>query len=380
MKAKAILAVVAVLLAGGTAMADITIETVPLGDPGNALDSGAYFHGLGGLGSDPYINSRANGISSDGSTVVGYSQSRAFRWTATGGMQDLGSLQDTGTEAWAVSADGSVVVGSSGRRAFRWTAGRGMQDLGGVVERYEAYSVSGSGNVAVGMSFDGHTIYEAFRWTAATGIVNLGGLPGGAFSRWAWAVSADGTVIIGTGNSATGHEGVRWTTGGGIQSLANLSGGSFEGAFCVSDDGSVIAGIGTSSQGLAGIRWSEDTGVVGLGNLPDGIGRCAPTAMSADGSVIVGESYTSLGTKAFIWDSANGMRSLQDVLEHDCGITTTGWSLTSASGVSADGRTIVGYGQDPSGYTEAWVATIPEPASLSLLALGGLAVMRRGRK
>jgi probable HAF family extracellular repeat protein len=60
---------------------------------------------------------------------------RAFRWTASGGMQDLGTLGGGRSEASGVSADGAVVVGwaynaAGQERAFRWTVDGGMQDLG----------------------------------------------------------------------------------------------------------------------------------------------------------------------------------------------------------------------------------------------------------
>lgn len=82
----------------------------------------------------------AAAVSADGQVVVGTSPlaagpSRAYRWTVSGGMQDLGTLGWHTSEAEDVSADGTVVVGTSGnqsgdRHAFRWTAAGGMQDLG----------------------------------------------------------------------------------------------------------------------------------------------------------------------------------------------------------------------------------------------------------
>jgi hypothetical protein len=56
-------------------------------------------------------------------------------------------------------------------------------------------------------------------------------------------------------------------------------------------------------------------------------------------------------------------------------ITISGWTLLSATGVSADGTVIVGSGIDPSGRSEAWIAKLspvatPLPASLPLFATG----------
>jgi len=56
-----------------------------------------------------------------------------------------------------------------------------------------------------------------------------------------------------------------------------------------------------------------------------------------------------------------------------------GWTLTEVADISADGRTVVGMGINPAGQEEAWMATVPEPSTLVLLAVGGLAALRRTR-
>ena len=50
-----------------------------------------------------------------------------------------------------------------------------------------------------------------------------------------------------------------------------------------------------------------------------------------------------------------------------------GWELQSATGISADGRTIVGTGVF-NGRDQAWTATIPEPSSLILGVAAALVV------
>jgi probable HAF family extracellular repeat protein len=96
----------------------------PLGD----LPGGTFF-------------SEATAVSSDGSVVVGVSNSasgkeEAFRWTSATGMVGLSDLPGGSFQSVArhVSSDGSVIVGysesASGQTAFRWTSSGGMVSLG----------------------------------------------------------------------------------------------------------------------------------------------------------------------------------------------------------------------------------------------------------
>jgi len=81
---------------------------------------------------------------------------------------------------------------------------------------------------------------------------------------------------------------------------------------------------------------------------------------SKDGSAGGG---TYAGFSAVLWTAGLGMRSVKTELE-SYGIDLTGWYLTGATGVTNDGRTIVGRGVNPRGFEEAWIATVPEPSTM----------------
>jgi len=126
--------------------------------------------GLGTFPGVPFVWSVAQGISSDGSTIIGtafgLSGFEAFRWTSAGGMVGLGDLPGGSFESYAnggISADGSVIVGGSktalGDEAFIWDAVNGTRNLKAVLESEYGFDLTGWRlEEAIGMSDDGLTI------------------------------------------------------------------------------------------------------------------------------------------------------------------------------------------------------------------------------
>jgi probable HAF family extracellular repeat protein len=332
--------------------------------------------------------SYAAGVSADGAAVAGNSRSsagldRAFRWTAGGGMQDLGTMPgETYTHAGAISGDGSTVAGyvNSGN-GFRWTPAGGMQQI--LVPLVLAWSE------ATGVNEDGRAISftvhsqeggfsdSAYRWTLAGGWNWLGVLPGGSQSATA-AISGDGSAITGWSDSSNGIRAYRWTTNG-MQDL----GGFQSHGMAISADGSVIAGYGKQSYFSIDLafRWTASGGIQYLPSGPS-VWAIQSLAMSGDGSVITGigldrsEGWDNYFP--FFWSQASGVIDLYSYF-HSVGVDTTGWlfDVNAVTGLSYDGSVIVGNGTY-NGQTRAWIAVVPEPATLWVLCLGGLC-LGRGR-
>jgi len=263
----------------------------------------------------------ATSISADGSVVIGWfydsaSNHRAFRWTATGGTEDLGTLTG-GRQSWAygVSANGSVIVGVSTNaggydRAVRWTQ-LGIQNLGTISGGSSyAYGVSPDGSIVVGQ-----TDSRPFLWTRSSGMQTLP-LPEGHNSGVAYGVSANGSIVVGKvvvpphpGGGFTTHIPCKWVNG--VPTILRPVNSNWQGeAYAVSADGSVIVGTITTSQGNLACRWTESGGLEILSQTyarllgPDSRLEEA-RAISPDGRFIVGWGFNenTWRTEAFLLDT-----------------------------------------------------------------------------
>ncbi|MGE3244129.1 MAG: hypothetical protein AB7G28_03010 [Pirellulales bacterium] len=253
-------------------------------------------HHIEGL--DPaghYRDGAAYGISADGETLVGVVgrgkmvRDSAFWWHRGEGLTPLAGVDgpEVRDEAHAVSADGRVVVGAwrneTGRnQAFRWTAEGGIVELGFLNGHTAsvAYGVSADGSVIVGASGD-YGATEAFRWTAETGMVRLEPLDAdrcddSSYGHAAYSVSADGAVVVGRSTSKTGWNAVVWDARGRVRSVRELLVSSFQdrGRHDDSKNGDMH-----DRQRLRG--WKLQTA----------------TAVSADGSVVVGSGVNPHGER-----------------------------------------------------------------------------------
>jgi hypothetical protein len=101
----------------------------------------------------------------------------------------------------------------------------------------------------------------------------------------------------------------------------------------------------------------------------------------------VGETFYQDGVRAvneaFYWTAATGMLNLREALISGGVTGLDGWTLMEATGVSADGLTVVGTAIDSAGVQQAFVATIPEPSTIALASSGLAGLLwfyRRGKR
>lgn len=170
----------------------------------------------------------------------------------------------------------------------------------------------------------------------------LGDLPGGGFSSHAVDISADGTTVVGQSASAGGGEAFRWRDGVMLR-LGDLAGGAFgSSAVAVSADGAVIVGQGTTDQGQRAVCW-RDGAILDLGIAP-GFDDSDASGVSDDGRVIVGSCWRPGYAQAGRWapQIMRGVRWSGGRIEL---LPEPRYApdIVRPGGISGDGRLVFGY-------------------------------------
>jgi probable HAF family extracellular repeat protein len=315
----------------------------------------------------------ASGVSSSGVVVGGYRSGGGFHWMPTSGDVFIGGLT-----AGGVSRDGRTIVGEAldaNRReqAGIWLRGTEWRLLGSVVPNpapcdnliSTAIGTNGDGTVVVGLAWNGCSFARGFRWEEQTGMVDLGSTVPNQSSR-ADAVSGNGRVVVGFQATTIGFwQGARWVDG--LQTLFTGPEGLVGQALGVNTDGSIVVGqvCRPASEDQSAWVWTTQGGTRCLApprRRPaiEGVFIGKAIATSDDGRVIGGAHSFGLESESVIWID-HEPHYLKDYLRRNGAPTAfEGWVNTGfVTGISRDGRVLVGYGAGPRDFT-GFVVIMPD--------------------
>ncbi len=342
---------------------------------GNAVDENCDGVALGAMPAGVSLTRIGGGIaravSADGNTVIaGNPGFGPYLWTpsSSSGLLFADPLLPSSGVAYGVSANGSVIAGGQGSSVGACTyasqfgitaAARGSVWNGttptalpnGVFLSSTAVGTSSDGTLVVGFGRTVNPQTLPFVWSSGGGMTALAA-PGNCC-----AYGGTATAVVGECDGA----GMRWNPQTPLAQPVSLPISDPSSARAISADGSTIVGIrrvGVSSN-FVGVR-VIGTGVTDLSPIAGNVTAIA-TAVSADGGTIVGFSRTGgvgSASTATMWSGALAPVSVKRVLQAAC-VDATGWSLEMAYGISADGKTIVGWGTDPNATTSAFRARLP---------------------
>lgn len=329
-----------------------------------------------------FSESVARGVSADGNSAAGFTSGigqPGFLWTRSGGRNDFGmdglGLRSVGQ---GISGDGRFVVGGGlgpapeNSRAFRWSQAGGFEDVGVLPGFAQASAIGANddGSIVVGTCLTAGGFPTGFRWTATGGMQPIG------TATYLRAISRDGSTII--GNQGTATDGFVWTQSGGLQLLPPLGGVGHAAAGGVNFDGSIVVGLSDTIPSRA-TMWvngvpSEMLRGVGGPSAFFGLG------VSDDGRVVVGSGQDALSNfVAGVWTSSTGIIPLTTYLASNGVVLPEGVRLTNCMAVSADGLTFVGNAAGGAIGRQGFVATIPAPGAIAVLAAAMFTARRRRR-
>lgn len=347
------------------------------------------------------VFSSSRGVSYDGSVVTGNSRYQGsplpvpfygpgWVWTPGTGRTDLsGPGLMANSAAYGVSGNGHYAVGETGASlydspavAYRYNRTTGQAQTLGFEPFYgrsRATAASFDGSAVGGFSFqsDNSLLAQAFRWTENGGFQSLGFTRTEHYISKAAAISADGQTVVGVSQGLDNLDAFVWTPTTGMSALPPLPGAVYGEAYGLNSDASII--VGASGAQPHGVMWLGGE-ITDLG-VPNGYFRSWARGVSDDGAVVVGqlESNEFVFTAA-IWTTETGWQPLAQYLNSIGATVPAGVSLFEATGISRDGRTLIGHALLADNTQQGFVATIPSPGGVAIATAAILAAFRRPRR
>ena len=264
------------------------------------------------------------GIGNDG-TVWGNNVDQAFSWKYGGSMNNFNPIVGSVSTIQSHVDPSNTFYFKAGSNNYIYHAGAYHQvnPQGGGIE-----STNANADLASYAGHSGHL--EAFRWVEGVGTTWLG-VPTGYTDSYSFAINGSG-VEAGYGRTLGTTEAAVFSPGGIITKL-----GTFGGSIPSS-----------SAYGINNSGW------------------------------VVGDSSSASDNfgHGFVWSSDFGLVELQTHLDS----SGTGWKIFGGEKINVNGQ-ILAFGSPSGSSVEHLVllTPVPEPASLSVLALGCLALYRKRR-
>ena len=338
-------------------------------------------------------------MSADGSVVVGNTADglyETFRWTEFTGSVSLGrhtayiqggaGLPDVSFDGTRVSATITTPDSLHVTQGI-WIKGSGWQVSMPPVPSYarladnsygSAWGLSGDGKVLCGMwhpdeSFNAYNHGNTWTIGDTTSITPLVSPIRNCRTN---GLNFDGSVVVGFAENEFGNWRPTVWEDGGYTILSDN--GGFPIAKGVSADGNTIwgAAFNTATSTQEAAIWTRtptgwDEQIIGVlpGTFP-GYGQSQVYNMAEDGPIAVGyNQFTTGTTTGFVWTLNEGMVPAEDYF-NSYGIEfPEGFEILNLTGISHDGRTYCGYGEDTTVFpppiegfvvTLDWVSPVPE--------------------